>query len=146
MITSKWLGESEKAIAALFQIAREFHPSIIFIDEVDSVCGDRNAENESATSLRVKAKLLTELDGVDSDIDGKRVIVIGTTNVPAKLDGAFLRRFPKRVHVGLPGKKDRQKIIENELKNYMHKIKPRGLKFIARNTEKYLKFIKIIYS
>ena len=100
-IMSKWQGESEKRIKALFDVARENKPSVIFIDEVDSIAGERG-DGEQESTRRVKTQLLTEMQGVGSDNDG--ILVLAATNTPESLDGAFRRRFQKRVYVGLPDK------------------------------------------
>ena len=98
-IMSKWQGESEKRIQALFNVAREKKPSVIFIDEVDSIAGERG-DGEQESTRRIKTQLLTEMQGVGNNNDG--VLVLAATNTPWSLDSAFRRRFQKRVYVGLP--------------------------------------------
>jgi vacuolar protein-sorting-associated protein 4 len=98
-LVSKWMGESEKLIKSLFQMAREAKPSIIFIDEVDSLCGSRS-EGENDSSRRIKTEFLVQMQGTATNNDG--VLVLGATNVPWELDNAIRRRFQKRVHIGLP--------------------------------------------
>lgn len=80
-------------------MARESKPSIIFIDEVDSLCGSRS-EGENETSRRIKTEFLVQMQGVGNDMDG--VLVLGATNVPWELDGAIRRRFEKRIYIPLP--------------------------------------------
>eukprot|EP00955_Chlamydomonas_euryale_P055129 356036-Chlamydomonas_euryale.AAC.15 len=82
-LVSKWLGESEKLVKQLFDLARENAPSIIFIDEVDSLCSARG-ENQSEAAGRIKTQLMIEMNGVGSSND--RVLVLGATNLPYSLD------------------------------------------------------------
>jgi vacuolar protein-sorting-associated protein 4 len=98
-LVSKWLGESERLVKQLFKMARENKPAIIFIDEVDSLCGSRN-EGENETSRRIKTEFLVQMAGVGNDMDG--VLVLGATNVPWELDPAIRRRFEKRIYIPLP--------------------------------------------
>lgn len=80
-------------------MARENKPSIIFIDEVDALCGARG-EGESEASRRIKTEMLVQMDGVGKDSEG--VLVLGATNIPWQLDSAIRRRFQRRVHISLP--------------------------------------------
>jgi len=80
-------------------MARENKPSIIFIDEVDALCGPRG-EGESEASRRIKTEMLVQMDGVGKDTTG--VLVLGATNIPWQLDAAIRRRFQRRVHISLP--------------------------------------------
>ena len=87
---SKWLGESEKLVRNLFELARQQKPSIIFIDEVDSLCSSRS-DNESESARRVKTEFLVQMQGVSTtDMDG--ILVLGATNIPWCLDSAIRRR------------------------------------------------------
>ncbi|KAH8848486.1 Vacuolar protein sorting-associated protein 4 [Pyricularia oryzae] len=98
-LVSKWMGESERLVKQLFAMARENKPSIIFIDEVDALCGARG-EGESEASRRIKTEMLVQMDGVGKDTEG--VLVLGATNIPWQLDSAIRRRFQRRVHISLP--------------------------------------------
>lgn len=110
-IISKFVGESERLIQALFNMARENESSIIFIDEVDSMVSKRS-ENENEGTKRVKTEFLVQMDGVGSD-HGGRVLTLGATNIPWNLDDAMLRRFEKRVYIDLPDFEARRYLLEH---------------------------------
>ncbi len=102
---SKWLGEAEKNVSKLFTMARglaekEGLPVILFVDEVDSLLGNRNSE--VGGEIRVKNQFLTEMDGINGKGKDLKLYVIGATNKPWSLDWPFLRRFTKRIYVSLP--------------------------------------------
>ena len=82
-LVSKWQGESERLVRQMFEMAREAKPSIVFIDEIDSLCTARS-EGESESSRRIKTEFLVQMDGVGSTQGG--VLVLGATNVPWELD------------------------------------------------------------
>mmetsp|Transcript_18160 Transcript_18160/g.30106 ORF Transcript_18160/g.30106 Transcript_18160/m.30106 type:complete len:449 (+) Transcript_18160:48-1394(+) len=109
-LISKWQGESERLVRNLFEMAREAGRAIIFIDEVDSLCGSRS-EGESDSSRRVKTEFLVQMDGVGKS-EGQ-VLILGATNVPWELDAAIRRRFEKRVYIPLP---------EAEARTFMFKL------------------------
>lgn len=99
-LVSKWQGESEKLVKALFDLAREKRPSVIFIDEIDSLCGARGEGQEMESSRRIKTQFLTQMDGVGNDLRG--VLILAATNTPWSLDIAMRRRFDKRIYIALP--------------------------------------------
>jgi vacuolar protein-sorting-associated protein 4 len=96
-------------VKQLFGMARENKPSIIFIDEIDALCGPRG-EGESEASRRIKTELLVQMDGVGKDSRG--VLILGATNIPWQLDSAIRRRFQRRVHISLPDTPARAKMFE----------------------------------
>lgn len=112
---SKWLGEAEKNVSKLFNMARglaekEGKPVILFIDEVDSLLGTRN--NEIGGEIRTKNQFLSEMDGINSKGKALKMYVVGATNKPWSLDWPFLRRFQKRIYVSLPTLEARQNLFE----------------------------------
>jgi vacuolar protein-sorting-associated protein 4 len=113
-LISKWQGESEKLVRNLFELARESEGgrAIIFIDEVDSLCGSRS-EGESDSMRRVKTEFLVQMDGVGST-DGQ-LLVLGATNIPWELDAAIRRRFEKRVYIPLPEAEARSAMVKLNL-------------------------------
>ncbi|XP_071997308.1 spastin isoform X3 [Engystomops pustulosus] len=134
-LTSKYVGEGEKLVRALFSVARELQPSIIFIDEVDSLLCERR-EGEHDASRRLKTEFLIEFDGVQSGGDD-RVLVMGATNRPQELDEAVLRRFTKRVYVSLPNEETRLLLLQNLLSKQGNPLTQKELAQLARLTEGY---------
>lgn len=109
-LVSKWLGESEKLVKKLYEVAKERQPSIIFIDEVDSLTQARGG-TENDAMRRVKTQLLTSMEGLSSSA-GDRVVTIGATNIPWEIDSAFRRRFERRIYVPVPDHDARAKVFE----------------------------------
>eukprot|EP00934_Nitzschia_sp_Nitz4_P001336 Nitzschia sp. Nitz4//scaffold148_size54725//1297//4518//NITZ4_006650-RA/size54725-snap-gene-0.90-mRNA-1//-1//CDS//3329536724//1336//frame0 len=112
-LLSKWLGESERALASLFRRARLASPSVIFFDEVDAIASKRGGSASSGGGERLLSQLLTELDGIRTKTD-EHVMVVCATNRPDLLDGALLRagRIDRMIYVGIPDMESRQKILE----------------------------------
>jgi SpoVK/Ycf46/Vps4 family AAA+-type ATPase len=128
-LLSKWLGESERALAALFRRARMASPCVIFFDEIDAIASKRGSAGSSGGE-RLLSQLLTELDGVTQtgtssshDKNSKkqtppRVVVVGATNRPDLLDSALTRpgRIDRMIYVGLPDRDSRESILKIGLK------------------------------
>jgi len=133
-LVSKWLGESEKQVKQLFQMSREQKPSIIFIDEIDSLCSSRN-ESESESARRIKTEFLVQMNGVGNDMDG--VLVLGATNMPWALDVGMRRRFEKRIYIPLPDIFARTKMFEIHLGSTPHNLNSRDFRELAESTEGY---------
>ncbi len=111
-LVSKWLGESEKLVKTLFELARKSSPSLIFIDEVDSLTTSRGGSaNEGGGERRLKTQLMQEMQGMKST-EKERLLVLGATNRPWDLDPAFLRRFEKKIYVPLPDLESREAIFK----------------------------------
>jgi len=133
-LVSKWLGESEKLVRSLFEMARESKPSIIFIDEIDSLCGSRS-DSESESARRIKTEFLVQMNGVGNDQDG--VLVLAATNIPWTLDSAIRRRFEKRIYIPLPEAQARANMFKIHLGNTPHQLSPDQLKQLGEKTEGY---------
>lgn len=112
-LTSKWHGEGEKLVRALFSAARQRAPSIIFVDEVDSLLGERS-NNEHEASRRLKTEFLVQMDGAKGD-NGARILVLAATNRPQDLDNAVVRRLTKRIYIPLPDAKARKFLVQKLL-------------------------------
>ncbi|CCW72191.1 unnamed protein product [Phytomonas sp. Hart1] len=112
-LMSKWVGDGEKLVRCLFAVAIVKQPSVIFIDEIDSLLSMRG-EGEMDAVRRVKTEFLVHLDGVATN-SGDRVLLIGATNRPDELDEAARRRLEKRLYIPLPDLTARQQLIERLL-------------------------------
>ncbi|XP_033215972.1 spastin isoform X2 [Belonocnema kinseyi] len=134
-LTSKYVGEGEKLVRALFTIARELQPSVIFIDEVDSLLSERR-DNEHEASRRLKTEFLVEFDGLPCSPE-ERVLVMAATNRPQELDEAALRRFTKRVYVSLPDSKTRLVLLKRLLGKHNDPLTDEELNRMAALTEGY---------
>lgn len=115
-------------------MARENKPSIIFIDEIDALCGPRG-EGESEASRRIKTELLVQMDGVGRDSKG--VLILGATNIPWQLDSAIRRRFQRRVHISLPDLPARTKMFELAVGSTPCEMKPEDYRTLAQLSEGY---------
>ncbi len=133
-LVSKWMGESERLVKQLFAMARENKPSIIFIDEVDALCGPRG-EGESEASRRIKTEMLVQMDGVGKDSKG--VLVLGATNIPWQLDAAIRRRFQRRVHISLPDLPARTRMFELAVGSTPCQLKPADFRKLGELSEGY---------
>ncbi|KAL2608330.1 hypothetical protein R1flu_026903 [Riccia fluitans] len=132
-LVSKWMGESEKLVANLFQMARESAPSIIFIDEIDSLCGTRGEGNESEASRRIKTELLVQMQGVGNN--DQKVLILAATNTPYSLDQAVRRRFDKRIYIPLPDLKARQHMFKVHLGDTPNSLSEIDYQDLARRTD-----------
>ncbi|KAI3727678.1 hypothetical protein L6452_16296 [Arctium lappa] len=113
-ITSKWFGEDEKNVRALFTLAAKVSPTIIFVDEVDSMLGQRSRAGEHEAMRKIKNEFMTHWDGLLTK-PGERILVLAATNRPFDLDEAIIRRFERRIMVGLPSVENRGMILKTLL-------------------------------
>lgn len=112
-IVSKYLGETENAIRDIFNEAKKFQPSIIFMDEIDSIAPSRTSDDSGETESRVVAQLLTVMDGMG---DNGRIVIVGATNRPNSIDSALRRpgRFDQEVEIGIPDVEAREEILTKQ--------------------------------
>merc|ERR1711953_964135 len=133
-LVSKWLGESEKLVKSLFNMAREKKPSIIFIDEIDSLVSSRS-DNESEAARRIKTEFLVQMQGVGVDNDG--VLVLGATNIPWVLDSAIRRRFERRIYIPLPEAPARESLFRLHLGDTKNNLTPADFRTLGQMTDRY---------
>lgn len=131
-LVSKWLGESEQQVRTLFEMAREHQPSIIFIDEVDSLCSSRS-DQESESARRIKTEFLVQMQGVGNKNDN--VLVLGATNIPWVLDSAIRRRFEKRIYIPLPDPHGRTNLFKLSLGDTPHSLTDDDIRRLGQDTE-----------
>jgi transitional endoplasmic reticulum ATPase len=135
-ILSKWVGESEKAIRETFRKARQAAPSIVFLDELDSICPRRGVSADSHVTERMVTQLLTELDGLE---ELKDVVVIAATNRPDIIDTALLRpgRIDRQLLISTPDQEEREEILRIHTRS-MPLAKDVDIDGIARGTKGYV--------
>ncbi|CAL9734063.1 hypothetical protein MOSE0_D03796 [Monosporozyma servazzii] len=148
-LTSKYLGESEKLVRALFTIARKLSPSIVFVDEIDSLLGSRNQEGENESSRRIKNEFLVQWSSLSSAaagkndkrgsrfVDDKRVLVLAATNLPWSIDEAARRRFVRRQYIPLPEDETRLVHIKKLLAHQNHTLTNEDFDALLELTQGY---------
>jgi len=136
-LTSKWLGEGEKLVKALFAVAREIQPTIVFIDEIDALLSERRSGEHEAVR-RIKTEFLLQFEGMMTG-QQERTIVVAATNRPQELDEAALRRFTKRVYVRMPDNNTRRELVKSLLarEGNSHNISDSDIAKIVDKTEGY---------
>lgn len=131
---SKWRGESEKLLKTLFDVAKLYAPSIIFIDEIDAFVSTTH-DNQHEASVRFKSELLVHLDGV---LNGdQQVFIFGITNSPWRLDSALLRRFERRVLIDVPNINVRKEMFQYYFLKSGYEFLQNDLDKMAAITENY---------
>mmetsp|Transcript_10309 Transcript_10309/g.15073 ORF Transcript_10309/g.15073 Transcript_10309/m.15073 type:complete len:424 (-) Transcript_10309:36-1307(-) len=133
-LVSKWQGESERLIKQLFSMARENKPSVIFIDECDSLLSKRT-DNENEATRRIKTEFITQLDGVGTNNEG--VLFLGATNKPWDLDEAGRRRLERRVYIPLPDTEAREALFKLNIGKTPHVITETDIAELAKRTDGY---------
>lgn len=148
-LTSKWHGESEKLVKALFSLAKALAPSIIFVDEIDSLLSTRSSSSEHEASRRSKTEFLIQWSDLqraaagsarDSDKiagvgDASRVLVLAATNVPWDIDDAARRRFVRRQYIPLPEDSTREKQLRTLLANQRHELSTEDVEVLVKVTD-----------
>lgn len=134
-LTSKWLGEGEKLVKALFSVARHIQPTIIFIDEIDALLSERRS-GEHEGVRRIKTEFLLQFEGMTTG-SGERIVVVAATNRPQELDDAALRRFTKRVYVRMPDVETRTKLVTHLLEKQGAPLTAKEISKVVTLTEGY---------
>jgi len=134
-LTSKWLGEGEKLVKALFSVARHIQPTIIFIDEIDALLSERRS-GEHEGVRRIKTEFLLQFEGMTT-ASAERIVVVAATNRPQELDDAALRRFTKRVYVRMPDVETRTKLLTQLLAKQGSPLTTKEVAKVVAMTEGY---------
>lgn len=134
-LTSKWVGEGEKMVRALFAVARCHLPAVIFIDEIDSLLSQRT-DGEHDASRRIKTEFLVQLDGATTNSD-ERILVVGATNRPQEIDEAARRRLVKRLYIPLPDAGAREQIMHSLLSQQKCSLSQEDVNTIVQHTHGY---------
>ncbi|CAG8626550.1 7115_t:CDS:10, partial [Dentiscutata heterogama] len=136
-LTSKWVGDGEKMVRALFAVARVNQPAVVFVDEIDSLLTQRT-DGEFESSRRIKTEFLVQFDGVKTaELEEDRILIVGATNRPQEIDEAARRRFRKRLYIPLPELDGRHGIIKNLLQKQKHSLTEQEIYDICEKTAGY---------
>ncbi|KAJ5934949.1 hypothetical protein N7466_004496 [Penicillium verhagenii] len=147
-LTSKWHGESEKLVRALFGLAKVLAPSIIFVDEIDSLLSARSSGSENEASRRSKTEFLIqwsdlqraaagrELSARDKkEGDASRVLVLAATNMPWDIDEAARRRFVRRQYIPLPEHHVREQQLRTLISHQHHELSDADIEVLVHVTD-----------
>ncbi|CAG8906424.1 unnamed protein product [Penicillium egyptiacum] len=147
-LTSKWHGESEKLVRALFGLAKALAPSIIFVDEIDSLLSARSSGSEHEASRRSKTEFLVQWSDLQraaagreqttrekKEGDASRVLVLAATNMPWDIDEAARRRFVRRQYIPLPEHHVREQQIRRLLSHQHHEMSDADIQVLVHVTE-----------
>jgi len=142
-LTSKYMGESEKLVRALFTLAKVLTPAIIFVDEIDSLLSSRSGSGEHEATRRIKTEFLIQWSDLASaaagnqktDGDPSRVLVLAATNLPWAIDEAARRRFVRRQYIPLPESHVRESQLIKLMAHQRHGLRERDFKRLVVLTE-----------
>lgn len=147
-LTSKWLGESEKLVRALFSLAKALAPSIIFVDEIDSLLSSRGGSSEHESTRRIKTEFLIQwsdlqraaagskqTDKEKAEGDASRVLVLAATNMPWAIDEAARRRFVRRQYIPLPEAPVRGEQLRTLLGHQKHNLSKNDIQVLVELTD-----------
>jgi SpoVK/Ycf46/Vps4 family AAA+-type ATPase len=147
-LTSKWHGESEKLVRALFALAKVMAPSIIFVDEIDSLLSTRSTAGEGEASRRSKTEFLIQWSDLQRAAAGReqsdkekrqgdpsRVLVLAATNMPWDIDEAARRRFVRRQYIPLPEDEVRKLQFEKLLSHQKHELTEDDINALVKITD-----------
>ena len=147
-LTSKWLGESEKLVRALFALAKALAPSIIFVDEIDSLLSSRGGSSEHESTRRIKTEFLIQWSDLQRAAAGKqqsdkekqegdasRVLVLAATNMPWAIDEAARRRFVRRQYIPLPEAEVRATQLRTLLGHQKHNLNKEDIQVLVELTD-----------
>ena len=147
-LTSKFLGDSEKLVRALFAIAKALAPSIIFVDEIDSLLSTRSSSGEHEATRRIKTEFLIQWSDLQraaagskqsaKDIergDASRVLVLAATNLPWAIDEAARRRFVRRQYIPLPEDNVRAQQLRTLIGHQKHELNESNIAELVRLTD-----------
>ncbi|XP_052868181.1 fidgetin-like protein 1 [Anopheles cruzii] len=132
-LTSKWVGDGEKMVRALFAVAAVHQPSVVFIDEIDSLLCQRS-DTEHESSRRLKTEFLVQLDGAATAED-ERILIVGATNRPQELDEAARRRLVKRLYIPLPDRAARVQILVRLLQQERNSLTSDDIEQVSELTD-----------
>lgn len=147
-LTSKYLGESEKLVRALFSLAKALAPSIIFVDEIDSLLSQRSGSGENEATRRIKTEFLIQWSDLQRAAAGRessdksqeqgdvnRVLVLAATNLPWAIDEAARRRFVRRQYIPLPESQTRETQLRTLLGQQKHNLTDASIKQLVSLTD-----------
>ncbi|KAH6677194.1 AAA family ATPase-like protein [Halenospora varia] len=147
-LTSKYLGESEKLVRALFSLAKALAPSIIFVDEIDSLLSSRSGSGEHEATRRIKTEFLIQWSDLQRAAAGReqsekekergdasRVLVLAATNMPWAIDEAARRRFVRRQYIPLPEDQTRAVQLKTLLGHQKHGLTGKDIQRLVELTD-----------